>query len=64
MGTLMNWNSVSIKGMVFQEPWKPWMTSRSFMDGLVRFLKDQPLGAVVSITLMNQGALMIPSGGL
>ena len=27
------------------------------MDGLVRFLKDQPFGAVSSIILMNQGAL-------
>jgi len=28
------------------------------MDGLVRFLKDQPFGAVNSIILINQGALI------
>jgi len=27
------------------------------MDGLVRFLKDQPFGVVISIILNNQGAL-------
>ena len=27
------------------------------MDGLVRFLKDQPFGPVNAIMLMNQGAL-------
>jgi len=25
--TLINWNLVSIKGWMFQEPWKPWMDS-------------------------------------
>ncbi|MBU2643356.1 hypothetical protein KKI24_01515 [bacterium] len=32
------------------------------MDGVVRFLKDQPLGAVISIILMHQGALMSAIG--
>ncbi|MFH2130506.1 MAG: hypothetical protein ABIK68_09055, partial [bacterium] len=54
--TLINWISVSINGLVFQEPWKPWMASRSSMDGLVRFLKEQPCGAVSSIILIHQGA--------
>jgi len=56
-GTLIKWNSVSSKGLIFQEPWKPWMASRSSMDGLVRFLKDQAFDAVSSIILMDQGAL-------
>jgi len=56
-GTYINWNSASIKGLLFQEPWKPGTAFRNSMDGLVLFLKDQPFCAVSSIILMNQGAL-------
>jgi len=40
--TLIHWNSVSIKG---------------FLNGRVRFLKDQPFDAVSAIILIHQGAL-------
>gem|GEM_PF-5338361 len=32
------------------------------MDGLVRFLKDQPFVRVISIILINQGALNVFTG--